>query len=108
MDIADLLTPDRIVLDAKLRDKAHLISESARLCGALVPGATAGPVEAALMAREQLGSTGLGDGRLCTAARAHRRPARLCQPVPAACQADRFRGRRWTACRSGVRAADTV
>jgi PTS system nitrogen regulatory IIA component len=62
MDIADLLTPDRIVLDAKLRDKAHLISESARLCGALVPGATAGPVEAALMAREQLGSTGLGDG----------------------------------------------
>jgi nitrogen PTS system EIIA component len=62
MDIADFLTPDRIVLDAKLRDKAHLIGESARLCGTLVPEVAAESVEAALMAREQLGSTGLGDG----------------------------------------------
>jgi PTS system nitrogen regulatory IIA component len=31
MDIANFLTPGRVVLDVKLRDKAHLISESARL-----------------------------------------------------------------------------
>ena len=62
MDIADLLTPGGIVLDARLRDKAHLISESARLYSALMPEVTAASVEAALMAREQLGSTGLGAG----------------------------------------------
>ncbi len=62
MDIADFLTPERIVLDIKLRDKAQFISETARLCGKLVPGAQPVAVEIALHARERLGSTGLGAG----------------------------------------------
>src|SRR4051812_16179701 len=62
VDIADFLTPDHVVLDVKLRDKAHLIKESARLCGTLVPGVAPASAEAALMAREELGSTGLGAG----------------------------------------------
>jgi PTS system nitrogen regulatory IIA component len=62
MEIADLLTPDRIVLDAKLRDKAQLISEAARLFGKLVPALQPVSVEETLNARERLGSTGLGAG----------------------------------------------
>jgi PTS system nitrogen regulatory IIA component len=62
MDIADFLTPDRIVLDVKLRDKAQLISEAARLFGKLLPAVQPVAVEIALHARERLGSTGLGAG----------------------------------------------
>jgi PTS system nitrogen regulatory IIA component len=62
MDIADFLTPDRIALDLKLRDKTQFISETARLFGTLVPGLASAGVEAALRARERLGSTGLGAG----------------------------------------------
>jgi PTS system nitrogen regulatory IIA component len=62
MEIADFLTPDRIVLDVKLRDKAQFISETARLFGKLVPAAQPVAVEIALHARERLGSTGLGAG----------------------------------------------
>jgi PTS system nitrogen regulatory IIA component len=62
MDIPDFLTPARIALDVKPRDKTQLISETARLFGALVPGLAPAAVEAALHARERLGSTGLGAG----------------------------------------------
>ncbi|WP_428492755.1 PTS sugar transporter subunit IIA [Rhodopila sp.] len=62
MDIADLLTPDRIVLDARARDKAQLMGEIGRTFRRLVPALQPDAVEAALMAREQLGSTGLGAG----------------------------------------------
>jgi nitrogen PTS system EIIA component len=60
MDIPDFLTVDRIVLDLRVRDKAHLVQELARRSGAtgLAPEAVA----AALTAREQLGSSGLGKG----------------------------------------------
>jgi nitrogen PTS system EIIA component len=61
MDIADFLTPDRIALDVRVRDKAALIAETARQFGrttSLQPET----VQAALLAREQLGSTGLGNG----------------------------------------------
>jgi nitrogen PTS system EIIA component len=62
MDITDFLTQDRVILDARPRDKAQLIGEAARHFGRLVPGLAADSVEAALRAREQLGSTGLGSG----------------------------------------------
>nr|WP_294518263.1 PTS sugar transporter subunit IIA [uncultured Rhodopila sp.] len=62
MDIADFLTPDRIVLDAKPRDKTQFIAETARLFGAAIPALQPASVETALRARERLGSTGLGGG----------------------------------------------
>ena len=62
MDIADLLTPDRIVLDVRARDKAQLMGEIGRTFRRLAPALLADAVEAALVAREQLGSTGLGAG----------------------------------------------
>ena len=62
MDIADFLTPDRVVLDVKLRDKAQFINETARLFGKLLPAVQPASVEEALSARERLGSTGLGAG----------------------------------------------
>jgi nitrogen PTS system EIIA component len=62
MDISDFLTPERIVLDGKFRDKAHLIGEAARLCRVGPPGPPPAVIEGALLARERLGSTGLGAG----------------------------------------------
>lgn len=62
MEITDFLTPDRIVLDVRPRDKSQLIGEIARMFGRLVPGLKPEAVESALVAREQLGSTGLGVG----------------------------------------------
>nr|WP_294547953.1 PTS sugar transporter subunit IIA [uncultured Rhodopila sp.] len=62
MDIADFLTPDRIVLDAKLRDKSQFVTETARLFASLDPALQPASVETALRARERLGSTGLGGG----------------------------------------------
>lgn len=62
MDIADLLAPSRVVLDIRARDKAHLITDLARLAAAQAPAVAAANIEAALLAREQLGSTGLGAG----------------------------------------------
>jgi PTS system nitrogen regulatory IIA component len=62
MEISDFLTPDRIVLDVRSRDKSQLIGEIARRFGRLVPTLRPEVVETALAAREQLGSTGLGAG----------------------------------------------
>ncbi len=62
MEISDFLTPDRVLLDVRARDKNQLMNEVARSLGRLVPGLTAEAVQAALTAREQLGSTGLGGG----------------------------------------------
>ena len=62
MDMADILTPDRVLLDVRVRDKAQLIAEIARTFARSVPAVNAGAVEAALLAREALGSTGLGGG----------------------------------------------
>ena len=42
MDIADFLTPDRIVLDLRPRDKAQLMAEVARLFARLTAVAAAG------------------------------------------------------------------
>jgi nitrogen PTS system EIIA component len=62
MDIGDFLTPDRVALDVRVRDKAGLISEIARHFARSVPVLNPTVVETALQAREQLGSTGLGGG----------------------------------------------
>jgi PTS system nitrogen regulatory IIA component len=62
MEVSDFLTPDRVILDMRSRDKNQLISEIARSFGRLVPGLTPEVVQTALLAREQLGSTGLGAG----------------------------------------------
>jgi PTS system nitrogen regulatory IIA component len=62
MEITEFLTPDRVILDFRARDKAQLIGDIAREIGRLVPGLKPEAVEIALMAREQLGSTGLGGG----------------------------------------------
>jgi PTS system nitrogen regulatory IIA component len=62
MEIADFLTPDRVILDVRCRDKSQLIGEVARGFARLVPTLTPKIVETALLAREQLGSTGLGAG----------------------------------------------
>jgi hypothetical protein len=37
MEISDFLTPDRVVLDVRPRDKAQLINEVARALGRLIP-----------------------------------------------------------------------
>ena len=62
MDITDFLTQDRVILDARPRDKAQLIGEVARHFARLDPGLAPETIEVALRAREQLGSTGLGSG----------------------------------------------
>lgn len=62
MEIVDFLTPARVFLDVRVRDKAQLIAEIARNFARSVPSVKAEAVEAALLARERLGSTGLGGG----------------------------------------------
>ncbi len=62
MDIADFLTPDRVTLNLRVRDKGHLITELTRLAASHAPAVSPATIEAALRARERLGSTGLGAG----------------------------------------------
>lgn len=60
MDIAEFLTPDRVLLDVRARNKPRLLAEISRQFGR--SGLSPETVEGALLAREQLGSTGLGGG----------------------------------------------
>jgi nitrogen PTS system EIIA component len=62
MDISDFLTPERVLLDVRARDKAHLLAEIAWAFARSVPSVNGNAIDAALLAREQLGSTGLGGG----------------------------------------------
>ena len=62
MTIADFITPDRIVLDLRVRDKAQLLRELATRAEALGGAGTTDTILAALQSREALGSTGLGKG----------------------------------------------
>lgn len=62
MEIAELLSEDRIVLGLRVRDKRSLIAELARLIAPHAVGVSATEIEQALLMREQLGSTGLGSG----------------------------------------------
>lgn len=61
MDIADILSRERILVDATPADKASLLKQMARRAAAgtkLPPDATL----SALLKREELGSTGMGEG----------------------------------------------
>lgn len=62
MDIAEFLTPERIALDIRARNKSACLTEAARLLARSPATLDPAAVEAALLAREQLGSTGLGSG----------------------------------------------
>ena len=62
MEITDFLTPDRVVVNVRVRDKGQLLAEAARLLGHAAPALAPKEIESALMARETLGSTGLGGG----------------------------------------------
>ena len=62
MEIVDLLTPERIVLDVRSRDKQQLMGQIGQTFRRLMPALAADAVERALLDREQLGSTGLGAG----------------------------------------------
>jgi len=62
MEITDFLTPDRIALNLRARDKGQLITELSRLAASHAPPVSPAAIEAALRARERLGSTGLGAG----------------------------------------------
>lgn len=62
MRIGDMLTIDRVLLDLRVRNKPRLLAEIASCfhrSGVSIPERD---IEAALTAREQLGSTGLGAG----------------------------------------------
>lgn len=61
MDVADLLTPDRVVARWPAADKARLLAELARRA-AEATGLSPPVVRDALAAREVLGSTGVGSG----------------------------------------------
>jgi nitrogen PTS system EIIA component len=61
MKIADLLATGDVAIGVRAADKAQLIGELARR-GAAGTGTDAGVVANALLARERLGSTGLGKG----------------------------------------------
>jgi nitrogen PTS system EIIA component len=62
MDIAEFLTPGRVLLDVRARDKTQLINEVAKATAKSIGGVSADAIAASLTARERLGSTGLGDG----------------------------------------------
>jgi PTS system nitrogen regulatory IIA component len=61
MDMSDFLQPDRVIAGLRVSDKAQLTAELSRRAAASLQIARQ-PVEAALIARERLGSTGLGRG----------------------------------------------
>ncbi len=61
MRLTDLLTPDRVILGIRAADKAHALTELARLAAAALP-IGADVIYTALANREALGSTGLGRG----------------------------------------------
>ena len=61
MEIGDFLRPDRVIAGLRVGDKAQLTAELSRRAAASLQVARQ-PVEAALTAREQLGSTGFGQG----------------------------------------------
>ncbi|HBK06985.1 MAG TPA: hypothetical protein DDZ81_14255 [Acetobacteraceae bacterium] len=62
MTIADFLSPERVLLNVRARDKAQLIGDIARAFDRSGTGPAAEIVEASLLARERLGSTGFGAG----------------------------------------------
>ena len=75
MTIASLLSPDRVFSNLRAGDKRQALQELARLTGLAEPDEAA--ILAALIRREELGSTGLGRG----VALPHARIPSLAAPV---------------------------
>jgi nitrogen PTS system EIIA component len=62
MELTELIAPTRVLLDVRSRDKAHLITDLSRVAAGEASSVAPAAIEAALQARERLGSTGLGAG----------------------------------------------
>ena len=62
MKIADILSPERIAVGAKISSKKAVLEELARLVALANSRLTAAAVFDSLLARERLGSTALGSG----------------------------------------------
>jgi nitrogen PTS system EIIA component len=61
MDITDFLAPDDVLTDLRAHDKLRLLHELSARAGAAL-NLKPETIEAELFKREQLGSTGMGDG----------------------------------------------
>jgi PTS system nitrogen regulatory IIA component len=87
MDIADFITPDRVMTELRARDKAQLLRDVATRLARSADGISADAIFAALRSREELGSTGLGRGFALPHARLDGLPgfvgmfARLARPI---------------------------
>ena len=62
MKISDLLSPDRILIDAGTKSKKRLLEQLGALLVQGEEGLAAGQVFNSLLARERLGGTGIGHG----------------------------------------------
>lgn len=62
MNLQSLLSPELTFCNVQGGSKAHLLETSAARIAGRIPGANATQIYDALTAREQLGSTGLGEG----------------------------------------------
>jgi PTS system nitrogen regulatory IIA component len=62
MDIQELLSPDHVLLDLRPRNKQRVLRDIAQQFNKSDPSLDTERIAAALQAREQLGSTGLGNG----------------------------------------------
>lgn len=62
MNIAEILDIDRVIVDADLGSKKSVLEKLAAMLSSADPGLTATTVFDSLIARERLGTTGLGEG----------------------------------------------
>jgi PTS system nitrogen regulatory IIA component len=62
MRMREILSPDRVVLDMRPRNKARVLQDIALRFNRSDPALETDRIATALLAREQLGSTGLGNG----------------------------------------------
>jgi PTS system nitrogen regulatory IIA component len=75
MDIRELLSPDHVVLDLRPRSKPRVLQDIAQQFNKSDPSLDTERIATALQAREQLGSTGLGNGFALPHARIDTLPA---------------------------------
>jgi PTS system nitrogen regulatory IIA component len=70
MNVSDLIAPAQVVLGLRAADKKGVIERLAQLAAGRL-GLDAAPIAQALIAREELGSTGMGEGVAIPHARLH-------------------------------------
>ena len=99
MDLADLIEPGQVVYGARASNKEQLLQDLASRAAALL-NLDAQTILTALQAREELGSTGLGNGFAPACLRRRARP--VFRYVHAPKSADPFRFDRRQSCRSRV------